>query len=195
MPLPSFIERYVCMRKAKYLEASLAIFVLSLRTKLLAGLTLETAILKLRDELSGELKEELSKIIGEVDKGKDISDAFAHAATQTCSIEFKKVLSHLNQIAQNGYSRKNDTLKLLSKELSSMQLAKIRNYSSKLAIISLIFIASTVVLPALWLAFVVMGSAFFALDIEPLHVLVVTTVAFPMIGSVVLLYMKEVAPI
>ncbi|MEM4598588.1 MAG: type II secretion system F family protein [Candidatus Diapherotrites archaeon] len=195
MALMGLIERYLCIRKAKALEASLAVFVLSLRTKLIAGLTLETAIRKIREEASGELKGELSKIISEMEKGKDISDAFAHTATKTCSIEFKKVLSHLNQIAKSGYSRKNDTLKLLSKELASVQLAKIREYSSKLAVISLLFIAGTVVLPALWLAFVVMGSAFFALDIEPLHVFAITTIAFPVLGSFVLLYMKEAAPL
>ncbi|MEM4663169.1 MAG: type II secretion system F family protein, partial [Candidatus Diapherotrites archaeon] len=173
------LERYLCKRKAKQMDGQLALFVLSLRTKLLAGLTLERSLEKLTNELAEPIKGELSKILKETEKGKDISDAFAHAASLTCSLEFKKVLSHLNEIAKSGYSRKNDTLKLLGKELASVQTTKIREYSSKLAVLSLLFIACAVLMPALWLAFVVMGSAFFALEITSLQIFFVVCVVFP----------------
>lgn len=188
------IESYLEFRKAKALESQLAIFLLSLRAKLLAGLTLESSLERLKSELSGQIKDEIADIIAETEKGKDISDAFMDAASRTRSLQFKRVLSHLNEIAKSGYSKKSDTLKLLCNELAAAQKARMREYSSKLAVLSLLFIASAVIVPALWLAFVVMGSAFFALDISSMQIFASITVVFPAMSSAVLLYMKEGSP-
>jgi pilus assembly protein TadC len=188
------LERYLSLRRAKALESQLALFLLSLRAKLLTGLTLESSLRKLKEEFGSPISEEIDFILKELDKGRDISDALMNSASKTQSLEFKRVLSHLNEIARSGYSEQSDTLKLLCDELVALQKARIRDYSAKLAVLSLLFIAASVIMPALWLAFVTMGSAFFALNIDVMWVWISTTILFPALSAFILIYIKEKAP-
>jgi len=189
------IKSYIEFKKAKAIESQLALFLLSLRSKLLAGLTLESSLKRLKQELNNNnMKWEISKILSEIEKGVDISDALMNAASRTRSLQFKKVLSHLNEIAKSGYSKRSDSLKLLCNELMAAQKAKMREYSSKLTVLSLLFVASAAIIPALWLAFVVMGSAFFALDINSSQIFASITIVFPSLSLAILLYIKESAP-
>ena len=188
------LERYLGLRRAKALESQLALFLLSLRAKLLTGLTLESSLKRLKEEFDKPLSEEIDFILKELDKGTDISDALMNCASRVQSLEFKRVLSHLNEVARSGYSEQSDTLKLLSDELVALEKAKLRDYSAKLAVLSLLFIATSVVMPSLWLAFVTMGSAFFALNIDAAQVWISTTVLFPALSAFILIYIKEKAP-
>ncbi|MCD6246861.1 MAG: type II secretion system F family protein [Candidatus Diapherotrites archaeon] len=194
MSIDNIIERYFAGRKAKEIEAQLVFFLMALRLNLLSGLSLESSLKKVKSEVSGALAKELAKIEKELGKGKDIGEALLNSASRIESLEFKRALSHISEVARSGYSRKSDTLKLLCDELIELRKTKMREFSSKLAVLSLMFIAASVIMPALWLAFVIMGSAFFALDISALQIWLSVTVIFPTIAVLLLLYIKEKFP-
>ncbi|RLG69320.1 MAG: hypothetical protein DRO07_02490 [Candidatus Iainarchaeum archaeon] len=194
MSIDNIIERYFAGRKAKEIEAQLVFFLMALRLNLLSGLSLESSLKKVKSEVSGALAKELAKIEKELGKGKDIGEALLNSASRIESLEFKRALSHISEVARSGYSRKSDTLKLLCDELIELRKTKMREFSSKLAVLSIIFIAASVIMPALWLAFVIMGSAFFALDISALQIWLSVTVIFPTIAVLLLLYIKEKFP-
>jgi len=194
MLIDSALERYFAGRKAREIEAQLVFFLMALRLNLLSGLSLESSLKKVKSEVTGALAKELAKIEKELGKGKDIGEALLNSASRIESLEFKRALSHISEVARSGYSRKSDTLKLLCDELIELRKTKMREFSSKLAVLSLMFIAASVIMPALWLAFVIMGSAFFALDISALQIWLSVTVIFPTIAVLLLLYIKEKFP-
>lgn len=194
MFIDNVIDRYFAARRAKRIESQLVFFLTALRLNLLSGLSLENSLKKARTDAGKELAMELAKIEKELNKGRDVSEALLNSASRIESLEFKKALSHISEIARSGYSKKSDTLKLLCDELIELQKTKMREFSSKLAVLSLMFIAASVIMPALWLAFVIMGSAFFALDISALHIWLSITVVFPAIAIIILIYIKEKFP-
>ena len=194
MLIDSALERYFAGRKAREIEAQLVFFLMALRLNLLSGLSLESSLKKVKSEVTGALAKELAKIEKELGKGRDIGEALLNSASRIESLEFKRTLSHISEVARSGYSRKSDTLKLLCDELIELRKTKMREFSSKLAVLSLMFIAASVIMPALWLAFVIMGSAFFALDISALQIWLSVTVIFPTIAVLLLLYIKEKFP-
>ncbi len=194
MLIDSAMKKYFAGRRAKEIEAQLVFFLTALRLNLLSGLSLESSLKKVKSEVTGALAKELAKIEKELGKGKDVGEALLNSASRIESLEFKRALSHISEVARSGYSRKSDTLKLLCDELIELQKTKMREFSSKLAVLSLMFIAASVIMPALWLAFVIMGSAFFALDISALQIWLSVTVIFPTIAVLLLLYIKEKFP-
>ena len=194
MSIDNVMERYFAGRRAKEIEAQLVFFLTALRLNLLSGLSLESSLKKVKSEVTGALAKELAKIEKELGKGRDVGEALLNSASRIESLEFKRALSHISEVARSGYSRKSDTLKLLCDELIELQKTKMREFSSKLAVLSLMFIAASVIMPALWLAFVIMGSAFFALDVSVLQIWLSVTVIFPTIAVLLLLYIKEKFP-
>ncbi len=194
MLVKELLTRYYAFKKAKEIEKDLVIFITALRLNLLCGLSLESSLKKAISELKGPLAEEISKIEKDLEKGGEISKALLNSANRIESVEFNRVLSHISEIARSGYSPNFDTLKLLHKEIVENQKVKLREFSSKLVVLSLMFVASVVVLPALWLAFVNIGSALFALQISPLYVWLSVTLVFPGIATLLLIYIKEKMP-
>ncbi|MFH0905731.1 MAG: hypothetical protein V1824_00155, partial [archaeon] len=108
--------------------------------------------------------------------------------------DFEKVVSQLEDIITSGNKNKAQVLRTISESLTENQYNRIRSYSSKLSFISLVFIAVSAIVPALFLMFILIGSNFLELSFTPLSIVLITIVLFPIIDIVLLFILRNSLP-
>ena len=104
--------------------------------------------------------------------------------------ELERVIYQINDILQSGTKNKAETFRLLSHNFTDQQSIAIKNYSTKLSFISLIFVVVSAIVPALFLMFFLVGSNFFEISISNIGVILITLVLFPIIDMFILLFMR-----
>jgi len=110
------------------------------------------------------------------------------------NFELQTIFYQLTDIMQSGTKNKHLVLRTLSDSLVEKQSNDIKKYSSKLNMISLIYVVVSAIVPALFLMFLLVGSNFLEISFAPITIILVTVVLFPLIDMFLLLYMKANAP-
>lgn len=105
--------------------------------------------------------------------------------------ELQKVIYQINDILSSGTTNKAETFRILSNNFSEQQSIAIKNYSTKLNFISLIFVVVSAIVPALFLMFFLVGSNFFEISISKIGVIMITVVFFPIIDMFILMFMRS----
>lgn len=108
--------------------------------------------------------------------------------------ELQNIFYQITDIMQSGTKNKHLVLRTLSDSLVEKQSNDIKKYSSKLNMISLIYVVVSAIVPALFLMFLLVGSNFLEISFTPFTIILVTVVLFPLIDMFLLLYMKANAP-
>lgn len=105
--------------------------------------------------------------------------------------ELQRVIYQINDILSSGTKNKADTFRILSNNFSEQQSIAIKNYSTKLNFLSLVFVVVSAIVPALFLMFFLVGSNFFEISISGVGVIMITIVVFPIIDMFILLFMRS----
>lgn len=121
-------------------------------------------------------------------KGYTLESALEKISKENKDLE--RVIYQINDILQSGTKNKADTFRLLSNNFTEQQSTAIKNYSTKLSFISLVFVVISAIVPALFLMFFLVGSNFFEISISNLGVILITVVVFPIIDMFILLFMR-----
>ena len=85
-------------------------------------------------------------------------------------------------------------LKRVGREELSRQRSMAREFSGKIALLSLMFIAVSAIVPALFQSFMIVGSTFMRIDFTPLQIIAITTIILPAVDVAVLLYIRFITP-
>ncbi len=104
--------------------------------------------------------------------------------------ELQRVIYQINDILSSGTKNKAETFRILSNNFSEQQSLAIKNYSTKLNFLSLVFVVASAIVPALFLMFFLVGSNFFEISISPFGIIMITVVVFPIIDMFILLFMR-----
>jgi len=104
--------------------------------------------------------------------------------------ELQRVIYQINDILSSGTKNKAETFRILSNNFVEQQSLAIKNYSTKLNFLSLVFVVVSAVVPALFLMFFLVGSNFFEISITPINIILITVVGFPVIDMFILLFMR-----
>ncbi|MBS3059622.1 MAG: hypothetical protein J4224_04325 [Candidatus Diapherotrites archaeon] len=128
------------------------------------------------------------------EKGASLQEAFIHASERNHSHMFRRALAHLTQVYEQGNRIKGERLRSLAREELARQRAKSKEFSGKLVTYSLMFIALSAIIPALFQAFIVVGSTFMELTLSPLQVLLIPALVFPLIDLAVLQLIRSKTP-
>jgi len=148
-----------------------------------------------------EAIESLCSGYGELSKGmKDVLvqaeySSFPNAITNwACSVDSKDVKRSAMQLVMLYESGGNvNSLKSLADELLENQKVIAREYSGKMAMYALLFIGVSSVFPALFQAFVIVGSNFME-TVSPLQALLIPVVVFPLVDVGILVWMQYRKP-
>lgn len=108
--------------------------------------------------------------------------------------ELKRVFYQIEDILSTGSINKADSLKTLSRNIVEKQNYKIKNYSTKLNLLSLIYIVISAIVPALFLMFILVGSNFLEISFSPLTIIFVIVILFPIATMFIFLIMKSSLP-
>ncbi len=184
-------------RIAALIEKDLPFALMSMSVLLNINIPFDLAIESVAKEGYGLLSKELQKISEEIKQsGASIQEALFNFSERVDSLNVKRSVSQLVSIyEQGGKKLAGEPVKRLAIEQFAKQKAVAKEFSGKLVVFSLMFIAISAIVPALFLAFVGVGSMFMLLDFTPLQVLIIAIVGFPLLDLIALLYIKSKTPI
>lgn len=181
--------------KTKEFEKFLPFALLQAGIELNLGLSFEETIQSISRNNYGVLSEAFKKILMEVRNGASMQEALMDLGRNFDSLLVKRALSRLIAVYWHGNrKREADSLKRLGEEILSRQKIEAKEFSGKMVMASLLFIAVSAIIPALFQAFVVVGSMIMDLGLSPLHALLVPVLVFPVIDLAVLLAIKSRTP-
>ena len=176
------------------IEAVLPAALRSIGVELNVNTPFEAALATIATGEYGELSAEFRKLLAEVDAGTSIPDALARLGQRVDSTALKRVAAQLASAYEGGFPQPGEALKALAAEQQDLQAAAAKQYSARMAFMGLAFIAVACVVPALFQAYVVVGSAFLAVSFSPQQVLLIYVLLFPLIDAAILWAIASRAP-
>ena len=187
------VYKYPTYRKKQIVgevERELPLAMRSMATLLSIGLPFEEALRQSCSE--SELAQQIKMVLREVELGASLPEALNSMVSRIESSQLQKTVMQLNSI----YEKKGDSgaLKKLSEEIVSIQQSMLKEYSGKLVVYSLVFIAISAILPALFQAYVIVGSTFMSSTISAGEAFWIPVAAFPMVDVAVLAFIKLKKP-
>lgn len=178
-------------RRALRLEAELPAALRALSVELNARTQFESALGHLAGSY-GELGRELRAALHEIEAGAGVPEAFLAMGERVASLHLKRAAVQMTLSYESGGA--SEGLRKLAEELEATQKASLREYNARLGMMGLVFIVSSCIAPALFAAFVVVGSSFMDLAITPLQVYLAFLLLFPAVNCAILSSALQVRP-
>ncbi|MEM3031165.1 MAG: type II secretion system F family protein [Candidatus Micrarchaeia archaeon] len=186
--LPGFQAK----RRAAQLEAELPFLLRFLAAELSLNTPFEKA-LERAARMRYRTSAELALVLSEVKKGgASFPDALRRLAGRVGSLAFRRAAAHL--VAGYQHGGRGEALKRLADELIDVQKAGAREYAAALSFLGLLFLAVACVVPALFQAYVAVGSAVFSPVFTARDVWLAYLVAFPLLGLLIILAIRIKTP-
>ena len=175
---------------AKKIENGMPNFLTNLITELKVGKNVFDAIKKCS---TGEVGSEYLQVLRNVEQGTSFSDALLEMNASCGSLIVKRTNSNLNNLYLHG----NDvySLKKFNDELLMRQRIESKEFSGKMVVYALVFIAVSAIVPAMFISFILIGSYFMEIQFTALQIFIIIVFVFPLIDSSVLMMINSKTPI
>jgi Flp pilus assembly protein TadB len=154
----------------------------AIAARMTMGASFEEALGSLSEGF-GELSRELKRATRDM-RTQPVPEALLALAGRVGSKQFKRACLLLADCYEKG--SKPEHLQQLASETEDRQLQLAREYSATLAMASIAFVAVSALFPALFQAYVIVGSRFLSSTVTPLEALLVPVLAFPAVDLLVL---------
>lgn len=181
-------------KKAKKVEKHLAFALMAMAVEMNINLSFEKILKNISDGNYGEFSIEIKKTIKEIESGASIQETLFNLSERTDSKMLKRSISQITSIYEHGSEEKGEPIKQLARELLSRQKTEAKEFTEKMIMYSVVFIVLSAIIPAMFQAFISIGSTFMELDFTGLEVLLITTVFFPAVNLGILLLIKSKTP-
>jgi len=178
-------------RRAEEIERDLPLFLRNASVDLGLGMAFEK-MLESSCEGYGELSGEMRKAVGEINSGRPVQQSLLHFTSRVDSLSLKRSVMQLCFSYENGFDC--EGMCKLADELIQQQRIKSREFAAKQAFFGLLFIAASTIVPALFSAYVMVGSAFLSLTFSATDIVVFFAFVFPLADVAILLYLSEAKP-
>lgn len=191
----TFLKLPKTMRKRyeKEMEKSLARAIRTIATELSVKTSFHTC-LKHYSKENTLFAKEIKKALVKVERGSSIPEALTEISEKHRSPFIKRAMGQLIAVYSGKSLEDSEVLKKIAKEQESILKNRMKEYNQKLVVYSLIFIAISAVFPALFQAFVVIGSNFLSINISPLQALLIPSIGFPALNTGAFLYITSRRP-
>ena len=127
-------------------------------------------------------------------KGSSLAEALERMNRRILSIPIRRANSNLYNIWLHG-TNDIDGLKKLTQELFLKQRIESKEFSSKMVVYALVFIAISAIVPAMFQSFIIIGSYFMKITLSPMQVLAIIIVLFPLIDVSILALINSKTPL
>jgi Flp pilus assembly protein TadB len=180
-----FFSAFAKRRKALAIEADLPLALRSLATRLGMGISFERAMEGVASE-NYSCSPEFSRILRNVRAGTPVREALSNSAAGIDSFAYKRALGQLSAAYEEG--TRGEELKRTAEDLVSQQMARDRENSARLSLATMLFIATSCILPALLLSYLVVGSSFLQIQASPAEVWLIFLALFPLLNLAIIAY-------
>lgn len=134
----------------------------------------------------------LRKSVGEIKRGATVPSALASMAAELESPQVKRAVSQLLSAYESGGGAR--AIMKISDDLFLLQQHRAKEFSSKQAIFSLLFIAVSTILPAVFLIFSALGGPVFSSTPDPAGFSLAFLLGFPLVSACILLASSLFSP-
>ncbi len=139
-----------------------------------------------------KLAEEMRHVMREIDGGSSVPLALENSARKVKSREYSKFINRLILLYKFGGN--GDSLRKLSKDIVEQRKIELKRYSGKVIMYSLILVSLSSILPAMFLAYLVVGSMFMSIDVTPIDALLIPSLLFPSLNLALILLIQSKKP-
>lgn len=194
------IKKYYPIWKKRKLEERIETylpqFINSIAQELSLGIPFDIALRNSAKESGKELKKELAEIIKRIDSGKGIAEAIQFSYGKFDSSSIKRTLSYLIYIYEHGSKNAKDIgpLQNLEREFLIKQRNELKKFNARLSVLSLFMIVFSTIIPAMFQAFVIVGSFFIEMNMTKEQIFAIIVLVFPAINAIILLWINEISP-
>lgn len=178
-------------RRGSAIEADLPMVLRSMAAELGMGISFEKALAHTAAS-NYAISTELRKAVQEADSGSSTPHALLGVCARVDSLMVKRAVQQMIESYKHG--SKGEGLKHLADELIERQKASSREHNARVAFLGLLFIALSCVVPALFLAYVTVGSAFLSAQFSASDIWLIFQFGFPAANGLLLLVIYERTP-
>jgi Flp pilus assembly protein TadB len=172
-------------------EAELPLFLRTLGMLLELNLPFHSALSRLAEE-DFAISPHLRLTLKEMERGASVESSIAQLAASFESLPIKRAFSQVLSAYESGEGAKE--ILDISNDLFLLSSHKSRESSSKQALSSLIFIAASTILPAIFLIFSVLGKTIFSSEISELDFSLAFLFGFPALSACILIATSSMSP-
>jgi len=189
LKLPSIIERKHIHQLETSLTRSLRTIATELKIKIPFSKTIKNA-----SQNNTKTGKEFKKVVRDVQKGASYPEALANLSRRHRSKFVKRTAKQLISVYSGDPEKGSNALKKLANEQETKLKNKMEEYNQKLLFYSLIFIATSAIIPAMFQALIVVGSSFLDLSITPTQALIIPSIGFPILNIGLFAYIASKKP-
>lgn len=137
---------------------------------------------------------EFRRVKRDLERGASYPEALSRMGERNSSRFIKRTAKQLVSAYSEDPEEGSRALKKLAEEQESILRKEMEEYNQKLLVYSLIFIATSAVIPAMFQALIIIGSNFLQLNITPLQALLIPMIGFPALNIGIFLYITSKKP-
>jgi len=178
---------------AKEIESELPLFLTKLASEIKLGKNFNQAILSAANEES-KVSSEFKLIVKDMNKGASFQEALERMNQRIDSKNIKRACSNLSNLHNNG-KKDISGIKKLAQELLLKQRIESKEFSGKMVVYALVFIAISAIVPAMFMSFTLIGSYFMKLSFTPSQIFLISIVLFPLMDASVLFLINSKTPL
>ncbi|GEM_PF-692847 len=178
---------------AKSVERDLPYALISLGSEMNINVPFEKSIENIANSEYGEVSREFKKISVDIKNGFSVQESLLNFSDRVDSSFVKRAVSLLITAYSRGGSS-GDLIKKLADEYNSIAQARLKEYGAKVTLYSLLFIAFSAIIPAVFQTFVIVGSSFLTLGITPEMAFWMPVAVFPLVDVTILLVLRSKRP-
>jgi flagellar protein FlaJ len=182
-------------RYAQVVEGQLPFALMNIAVEMNLGLKFEE-ILKNASEQDNEIGKEFKKVFLEATKkGASVQEALMNFSERIDSLEVKRAIALFVSVYEQGQRASGESVKMLAREMLAKQRAVSKEFSGKLVVYSLLFVAVSAIVPALFQSFAIVGSMVLNLTFTAQQIFLIIVLGFPSIDLAALYYIRLKTPI
>lgn len=184
------VPRVAKRLRAASVEADLSFALQSAAVELSLGVPFEKVLSGL--SAFGEAGKEFYSVLREVERGVAVPSALSNASRRVDSDFFKRACFELCFCYEHGLNAAG--LQRLADEVSAAQAVRVRQFNSRMGFVGVVFVVLSCVVPALFGAYVIVGSSFLQTTFSASDVLLSFAVVFPLLDGLLLAVVFALTP-
>ncbi len=181
---------------AKRVEAQLPFVLLDIAIELNLGIDF-LRCLQHAAKQRGEAANEFRKAVIAIERqGATVQDAMLQMAARVNSRMLNRSIVQLVAAFEQGAKQAaGEPIKKIAAEILSRQKIESKLFAGKLVVLSLLFIAISAIVPALFQSFTIVGSMVLKTRFTAMQVFLIIVLLFPLLDLLVLFYIKSKTPV
>lgn len=190
------IQRFARERTIRQWESAIEPFLSAYAGELSLTKNPELAFRRTLEWTPNPLRKEWKKILGRMEQGSSLEEGLAHFIQEAQSPLITRVGSVLLHLCREGVSHSSmHALQRITEDVRMHEKNDIRAFAQKLTVLTLLFIATSALIPAFFLSFISIGSTFMESTFTPEEVLLITLIIFPLMDGILLTWVWVQSPI